>query len=463
MKWPLASIPGKYHWENGNHVLKVASKDFASSIKRIKEEYNFIMLLDICGVDNSQRDGDGDEEGERFESVYHLLNMETHERLRIKTTPGIPSVENLWKVAGWFERESWDMFGIEYMGQSKERLLNHHQFKGHPLRKDYDRQANQPLDDDEGEEDREVSRGREWIDITPSHPAARGTFRIMAELEGEQIKMSKLDIGYVHRCFEKLCEDQRYDQIIPLTNGLNHCSAPMNNIGWCKAIEDLIGVEVPDRAKALRMILAEFSRVADHLLCLGGHAVDLGVSTPWGVCLEGRERICELFEKLSGARQTISIIHIGGFYDDLPLGWATDCHGVIRALRKNIALVDRTLTRSRIWMERTKVCPVSSQDAINWGYTGPCLRACGINYDIRRATPYYFYDDVDFEIPLGINGDCYDRYLVRMEEMRQSLKIVEQALSNLPQGPIRIQDPKVCPPLKEMFTPILKRGPGILS
>ena len=341
-------------------------------------------------------------------------------------------------------------------GTKKIRLLNHHRFEGHPLRKDYHQEKNQPLDsieeiyfpsDDTSEEN--IST-REWVNIGPAHPAARGTFRIMLELSGETIKRSKLEIGFVHRCFEKISEGLTFDQIIPLTNGLNHCSSPMNNIGWCKAVEELIGINIPDRAKALRMALAEIARISDHMLCIGNCTEDMGEHLGhFAICMEACEYIYELYEKLSGARQTVSIIHIGGLRGDIPLGWISDCNDTIKKIKKSIDSIEKMLTKSHIWMQRTRVCPVSSQQAIDWGYTGPCLRACGVNYDLRKIKPYYFYNDIDFEVPLGVKGDGYDRYLVRMEEMRQSIKIIEQLLGNLPSGPVQVNDPKVNSPDKD--------------
>ena len=446
----------RYRFERGRHVIDMNVREFGNNIEKIKKEFDFIMLLDICGVDNSGIKWNK----KKFSSVYHLLNMENHEYLRLIVSldeqEEIPSVKDLWKNAPWFERESWDMYGINYQGSKRERLLNHHRFEGHPLCKDYHQEKNQPLDSvedifflsDDETSDEDIS-AREWVNIGPAHPAARGTFRIMLELSGETVKRSKLEIGFVHRCFEKISEGLPYNQIIPLTNGLNHCSSPMNNIGWCKVIEELMDIDIPERAKVLRMVLAEIARITDHLLCIGNCTVDMGEHLGHlGICLEACECIYELYEKLSGARQTVSIVHIGGLRDDLPLGWISDCNDVIKKIKRSIVSIDKALTKSRAWMQRTRVCPVSSRQAIDWGYTGPCLRACGVNYDLRKVMPYYFYNDIDFEIPLGVKGDGYDRYLIRMEEMRQSIKIIEQLLGNLPHGPVKVNDIKICSPDK---------------
>ena len=455
-----------YSFAFENHVCFTDSKKFYGQMSKLKDELGFIMLLDVCGVDNQSRPKDDWKHGKRFEAVYHLLNMEIHERVRVRVplneAESIPSVMPLWKAADWFEREAWDMIGIDFEGRKKERLLTHYKFVGHPLRKDYAATNNQPLDESEDiyfEPDpsltEEQRSSREWVNIGPSHPATHGTLRVMTELEGEVIRRSKLEIGYLHRCFEKMCENHTYNQVIPYTDRLNYCSAPMNNIGWCKAVEDMMGIEIPDRAKALRMILAELSRVIDHLVCIGANAVDIGALTNFWFCFEQRERIYELFEKLCGARLTVSLTRVGGMAYDLPPAWVSECMETVKIIAKNIEKVDGMLTKSRIWIDRTKVGGVSAKDAIQWGYTGPCLRAAGVNYDIRKASPYYFYKDMDFEIPVGQKGDCFDRYLVRMEEMRQSLRIVSQVLNNLPSGPVKVLDKRISlPEKKEVYTNI---------
>jgi NADH-quinone oxidoreductase subunit C/D len=455
-----------YSFAFENHVCFTDSKKFYGQMTKLKDELGFIMLLDVCGVDNQSRPKEDWKHGKRFEAVYHLLNMEIHERVRVRVplneAESIPSVMPLWKAADWFEREAWDMIGIDFEGRKKERLLTHYKFVGHPLRKDYAATNNQPLDESEDiyfEPDpaltEEQRSSREWDNIGPSHPATHGTLRVMTELEGEVIRRSKLEIGYLHRCFEKMCENHTYNQVIPYTDRLNYCSAPMNNIGWCKAVEDMMGIEIPDRAKALRMILAELSRVIDHLVCIGANAVDIGALTNFWFCFEQRERIYELFEKLCGARLTVSLTRVGGMAYDLPPAWVSECMETVKIIAKNIEKVDGMLTKSRIWIDRTKVGGVSAKDAIQWGYTGPCLRAAGVNYDIRKASPYYFYKDMDFEIPVGQKGDCFDRYLVRMEEMRQSLRIVSQVLNNLPSGPVKVLDKRISlPEKKEVYTNI---------
>ena len=457
-----------YSYAFGNHVVWATTENLVSVMTKFRDELGFNMILDVCGVDNTGRPKTEWTHGKRFESVYHLLNMENHERVRVRVPVDadggemVPSVMSVWKGADWFEREAWDMFGINYEGRKKERLLTHHEFVGHPLRKDYRADHNQPLSesidihfDPDPTITHEESLKREWINIGPSHPATHGTLRIMAEIEGEVIKRSKLEIGYLHRCFEKMTENHLYNQVVPYTDRLNYCSSPMNNIGWCKAIEDMMGIEIPDRAKAIRMVLAELSRIIDHMVCIGAAGVDLGALTSFWYCFEMREKVYELFEKLCGARLTVSLTRIGGQAQELPVGWVTDCLDVVKQIEKRVDEVDALLTKNKIYVDRTKVTPITAKNAIDWGYTGPCLRAAGVNYDIRKTNPYYFYKDVEFEIPVGYDGTPFDRYVVRMEEMRQSCRIINQVLANLPAGGVQSLDKRVCiPPKKEVYTNI---------
>ena len=439
----------RYSFRNNNHVLIAPVRLLHPLLVALKKNCGYIMLLDICGVDNLQR-----EHSKRFECVYHLLNMGEHQRLRLRVPlekgESLPSITNIWKSAHWFEREAWDMFGIEFIGQKKERLLTHQDFIGHPLQKDYQHQNIQKLSSpQEISFDNHAHPHHHRVNIEPLNPATRGMLKVALELDGETVKQAHLEIGYLHRCFEKICERLSYNQIVPYTDRLNYCSAAMNNIGWCKSIEDMMGIEIPDRAKVIRMIVAELSRIADHILCIETTASGIGAISHNAIGQELREHIYRLFEKLCGARITVSLTRIGGMAWDISEPWIKECRKCANDLLKKMKYFERVLTRNRTWLARTQVCPISAEDAIEWGHTGPCLRACGVNYDIRKATPYYFYEDIDFEIPLGINGNCYDRYLVRIEEIKQSLNIILQLLDNIPLGPIMSDDGKVNLPEKE--------------
>jgi NADH-quinone oxidoreductase subunit C/D len=347
----------------------------------------------------------------------------------IDENESMSSVKMYWKTADWFEKEIWDLMGIEFTEQSKERLLNHSQFIGHPLRKDFDVNTRQKFIESE-----KKSSASDELVIYPRKYSSQGHLKLNLKLLGDDIVDISPRAGLIHRGIEKISETTDYHQFITYTNHLNSNSSSMNNIGWCKAIEEMSSIEVPARAKALRMVFAELSRVVDHSLCIGAMAESVGAMTYQWFCHEIRERIATLFEKFCGARSSLSIFRIGGMAYDLPLGWVSECLDTVTILENKIAELEKLLNRSSQWISRTNVCPVSASSAIEWGYTGPALRACGVNYDIRKVSPYYFYNEVDFEVPLGIDGTTYDRYLVRLEEMKQSLKIISQVLDNVPAG-----------------------------
>jgi NADH-quinone oxidoreductase subunit C/D len=264
------------------------------------------------------------------------------------------------------------------------------------------------------------------------------------------VNRANVELGYLHRCFEKMAETHPYNQVIPYTDRLNYCSAPMNNIGYCKAVEKILGVEIPPKAQAIRVVLAELSRIIDHIVCLGASAVDLGALTGFFHLFTYREKVYTLFEKLCGARLTVSMTRIGGMANDPPEGWFDDVLQFCKEMRKGIDELELLLSGNKIWIQRTKgVGAITAEEAIEWGYTGPCLRAAGVNLDLRKADPYYGYDQLDFDVPVGTNGDVYDRYLVRVAEMKESVKIVEQVSKNVPSGDFTIRDKGIVLPEKK--------------
>lgn len=288
------------------------------------------------------------------------------------------------------------------------------------------------------------------VNLGPSHPATHGTLRVILELDGEKVVRATPEIGYLHRGIEKLGENLTYSQFLPLTDRLNYISSAMNNVGYCLAVEKLMGIEAPPRAQALRVILSEFARIADHLVCVTINAVDIGAFTTFLYAFQQREVIYDLLETMCGARLTTSLTRIGGMYRDVDAGWLDRARKALPDIEKAIDEVETLLTRNRIWLERTQnISPISADEAINWGFAGPCLRASGVDWDLRKKEPYCGYEQYDFDIPIGTKGDVYDRYLVRMEEMRQSVKILKQAIERVPAGPVLIDDPKVTLPKKE--------------
>jgi NADH dehydrogenase I D subunit len=294
------------------------------------------------------------------------------------------------------------------------------------------------------------------VNIGPSHPAMHGTFRVQALMDGETIAGAEAEIGYMHRNFEKMAESRTYWQIIPYTDRLNYCSSFINGHGWALAVEKLLGIQAPPRAEAIRVILSEFSRLMDHIVCVSTNVVDLGAITPFFVMFRGREMVYDLLEACCGARLTVSYVRIGGLAADVPEDFVPRCRALIKELRVIIKAGEDLMTRNPIIIRRFKDVGVMPADqALSWGWVGPCLRGSGVAYDIRKDHPYSGYDQYDFDVPVGTVGDCYDRYLVRMEEMRQSLRIVEQALDRLPSGPVIVDDKRVAlPPKNEVYSTI---------
>ena len=426
-------------------------------LHHLKKENHFDFLMCISGVDYPHQK-------KRFEIVYELFSTKTISRLRIKLAVSldeeVPTAQFIFPTADWYEREIYDMYGVKFKDHPNlRRILNHHQFKGHPLRKDYPADLQQHLSDPiefhmDNELDGRIPKdeGKELIplNIGPSHPSTHGTLRIMALMDGEKIHRANVEIGYLHRCFEKMSEVHPYNQVIPYTDRLNYCSSPMNNVGYCKTVEDMLGVEVPPKAQAMRMILCELSRIIDHIVCIGTAAFDLGALTGFFHAFTYREKVYTLFEKLCGARLTVSMTRVGGMANAPPKNWFKDILQFCKEMHLGIAEIDTLLTKNKIWVERNEgVGAITTEEAISWGYTGPCLRSTGLNLDLRKAEPYYFYDSLDFEIPVGTTGDAYDRYLVRVEEMRQSVRIIEQICKSVPPGDHSIRDKNLVLPEKK--------------
>jgi len=282
------------------------------------------------------------------------------------------------------------------------------------------------------------------LNMGPAHPATHGTVRIVVELSGEKIIDADVELGYLHRGFEKMCETVDYNQVMPYTDRLNYVSPIINNVGWCLTVEKLLGIEVPKRCQYLRVLLSEISRVCDHLTCLGASAMELGAFTVMLYMIQARELLWELIEEVTGARLTISWARVGGLKADLTDGFAERMAKAFVEVRRHLDNADKLLTRNRIFMDRMcDVAVVTRDEAIDYGLTGPIGRASGVNYDVRKAFPYSSYEDFQFEVPLGTKGDNYDRFLVRFQEIAQSLGICEQAIRMLPDGPINVEDPHI--------------------
>jgi NADH-quinone oxidoreductase subunit D len=280
------------------------------------------------------------------------------------------------------------------------------------------------------------------LNMGPSHPSTHGIIRIILSLDGERVVKSEVEIGYMHRAFEKQAESVTWNQVFPYTDRLNYVSPLINNVGYALAVEKLLGIEVPERCKYVRVIMSEISRITDHLTAIGAAAMELGAFSVFLYMIKAREYLWEVIEMVTGARVTVAYVRVGGLKADLPEGFAERTEKALAVTDQVTDEVHKLLTKNRIFIERTKgIGAVSKEDALGYGFTGPLLRACGVNYDVRKAAPYLVYDQVDFDIPLAENGDAYDRYLVRMEEMRQSTRIIRQAIKEMPDGPIWAETP----------------------
>jgi NADH-quinone oxidoreductase subunit C/D len=422
-------------------------------------ELKFIMPLDCWGADYPRRE-------KRFDVLYQLYSLQNNERIRLKVRlaedESIDSGIRVFKGLDWFEREVFDMFGIRFDGHPNlRRILTHEAFQGHALRKDYDPAQRWLLAEkdiaqltpviDERFKDVDTDFERVTLNLGPSHPATHGTLRIVVTLDGETIIGADQEIGYLHRCFEKMSETHTYQQVIPYTDRLNYCSAIINNVGYCLTVEKLLGIEAPPRAQHVRLMLSEFMRIADHLVCIGTNLVDMGALTNFWYLFQPREEIYGLIEACCGARLLPSYLRIGGLAVDVPSDFLQKAQRLVDMIPGYINDVEKLVDRNKVFLDRVVgVAPISAEDAIAYGFTGPCLRACGVPFDVRKSNPYIGYETYDFDVPIAEGGDTYARYLVRMEEMRQSLRILQQAIDRgLPEGPVMVDNPYVALPPKE--------------
>ena len=459
----------------GDATVTVAVDDLVPMMQHLRDREGCEQLSDVAGVDFPAREDAG---GDRFQVQYLMRSWRNNHRLRVKVDVAedqpVPTVSGLYRSADWAEREVYDMYGIPFSGHPDlRRILCHHQFEGHALRKDYPIEQGQECSVPEklfSDEDvtRAAARASKLVaeangvhdevhpsdlltvNLGPSHPAMHGALRAECLLDGETILEAKTEIGYIHRCFEKEAEDHTWAQVMPYTDRLNYCSAMLNNSIYASAVEKLLGVEITPRAQAVRVIVSELSRIIDHLVCVCANLVDVGALTNYWYLYNVRESIYQSLEKLCGSRLTTNYARIGGMSHDLYDGFENEIRAKMQELQKGAGDVMKLVARNRIFLDRTVGVGVISQaDALSFGYTGPCLRATGLAYDLRKHAPYWGYENYDFEIPTGTNGDTHDRIMVRMAELEQSRSIVLQALDKLPGGPINVDDHSVILPPKD--------------
>ena len=424
----------------------------------------FDFLVDLGGADG-QRLTWPDWHG-RFNVVYHLRSLASGAEVRIKAAVPeedlhVPTVTDMWRSANWAEREVFDMFGVVFDGHPNlKRILCHHKFKGHALRKDYFIQDGQWLDVNEDLLDEIGAWGESPddggfselipVNIGPAHPAMHGTLRVLAKLDGETIVKAVPEIGYLHRGFEKHSEEGTWTMVIPYTDRLNYCSAMLNNVGYCHAVEKMFAIQAPERARFIRVIVSELSRIIDHCVCLSAVLVDLGALTNFWYLFNLREQVYSLLEGLCGARLTSTYVRIGGVSYDLQPGFEAECRKILADIPNAVGDVLGLIEKNRIFIDRTVgVGALDKETALNFGWTGPCLRATGVAYDLRKAKPYDAYADLSFEIPTRQNGDSFDRVMIRFDEIIQSMRLIEQSLEKLRPGPVMCDDKRIALPDKE--------------
>ena len=445
--------------------LLVDSKDLRATLLRLKKDEDFTILLDMTAVDYSKFP---DSTPSRFAVVYVLRSSDFKKETTVKAfvsdeTLSVDTVSDIFPSANWAEREAYDQYGVIFLNHPNlKRVLNHKQFVGHPLRKDYKITQGQictetddlmdemlPLLKSKGYTDEEIA-DLMLLNVGPSHPASHGTIRNFVALEGETIAACVTEIGYLHRGFEKACEHHTYSQVIPYTDRLNYCSAILNNIGWAKAIEDMMKIEITPRAKMIRVVIGELSRIIDHFVCNAANMVDLGGLTSLWYLFGARDQAYDLLSKLTGARLTNTYTRIGGLEFDLYDGFDKDLEEVLKTSEKAIEDVLSLIAHNKLFHDRTQDVGVIKADfALANGISGPNLRAAGVAHDLRKDKPYYGYENFDFDLVIGSHGDVYDRMMCRFEESIQSIKIIRQAMKNMPDGAINVYAPNLVLPNKK--------------
>ena len=448
-----------------NCDMLINANDIKSTISKLKNEEKYEILLDITAIDYLNFP---DVTPSRFAVVYILRDSTFKKQISVKAfvddiTLEVDSLCDLFESANWAERETYDQYGIKFKGHPNlKRVLNHHQFKGHPLRKDYPTTKGQictetedlmdemtPLLYSKGYTDEEI-KDLMLLNMGPSHPASHGTIRNFVALEGETITACVTEIGYLHRGFEKSCENHTYSQIIPYTDRLNYCSAILNNIGYSKAVEEMLGIDITPRAKMIRIVIGELSRIIDHLVCNAANMVDLGGLTNFWYLFAPRDNAYDLLSKLTGARLTNTYTRIGGLEFDLYDGFHKDLEAVLKDVETAIDDSLSLIAHNKIFHDRTQDVGVIKADfALRNGISGPNLRAAGVAHDLRKDKPYYGYENFDFDIVIGSHGDVYDRMMCRFEEMIQSIRIIRQAMRELPDGAINVHAPGILLPSKK--------------
>jgi NADH-quinone oxidoreductase subunit C/D len=434
----------------------------------------YTMMYDLTAIDERGRTHRDGQPPSDFTVVYHLYSFERNAYVRLKvalneTQLSLPTITDIFPSANWYEREVWDMFGIVFDRHPHlVRILMPRTWSGHPLRKDHPARATEigpfRLPDEKQDKEQEALQFRpeEWgmkqehdgldflfLNVGPQHPGTHGVLRIALQLDGEVIVDAVPDIGFHHRGAEKMGERQTWHTYIPYTDRVDYLGGVMNNLAYLTAVERLAGITVPPRGQMIRVMMAELFRINSHLVWYGTFAQDLGQMSPVFYLFNDRERALGIVEAICGARMHPNWFRIGGVAQDLPNGWDRLFREFLQYLPARLDEYDRTVMRNYLFKKRTKgVGGCTVQEAIEWGITGPNLRACGLEWDFRKKQPYACYDQLEFDIPTGSTGDCYDRAIVHIEEIRQSLRIIQQCVDNMPGGPCNAEHPLTTPPPK---------------
>ena len=441
---------------------------------KLEAEQPYAMLYDLTAIDERMRTYREGQPDSDFTVVYTLLSFDRNAFLRIKVplksdALHLATATDIWPAANWYEREVWDMFGIKFDGHPHlARILMPKTWVGHPLRKDHPARATEMgpfrLPDEKQDAEQEALRFRpeEWgmkrgedgsdfvfLNLGPQHPGTHGVLRVVLQLDGEVILDAVPEIGFHHRGAEKMGERQSWHTFVPYTDRIDYLGGVMNELPYLLAVEKLAGITVPPRAQVIRVMMAELFRIISHLVWYGTFAQDVGQMSPVFYTFNDRERAFEIVEAVCGARMHPVWFRIGGVAQDLPKGWEGMFRDFLKYMPGRLAEYDRTVMRNKIFQARTKgVGGCSLQEAIEWGITGPMLRACGLEWDFRKKQPYSGYEQFEFDIPTARSGDCFDRAAVRIEEMRQSLRIIEQCVNNMPEGPYTSDHHLATPPIK---------------
>ncbi|WP_445357674.1 NADH-quinone oxidoreductase subunit C/D [Microbulbifer sp. ANSA002] len=438
----------------------------------------FAMLYDLSAIDERLRvnRGEGPEKqpASDFTLVYQLLSFTRNLFIRIKVALAesklsVPSIDDIWQNANWYEREVWDLFGINFEGHPHlRRIMMPTTWKGHPLRKDHHARATEvdPFSLSEEKERKEqealLFRPEDWgmaranedsefmfLNLGPNHPSVHGVFRIALQLDGEQIVDAVPDIGYHHRGAEKMAERQAWHTYVPYTDRIDYLGGVMNNLPYVLALEQLAGIKVPERAQVIRVMMCEFFRISSHLVFFGTFAQDVGQMSPVFYMFIDREKLFGIVEAITGGRMHPAWFRIGGVAQDLPEGWEKMVREFLDYMPQRLRDYDGMVIKNKLLQKRTRGIGVyNTAEALEWGVTGPGLRATGLEWDLRKKRPYSGYDQFEFDIPSYDGGDCFDRCRVRVDEMWQSLRIIRQCLENMPAGPYKSDHPLTTPPRK---------------